>query len=761
MTHGLRRSNERGEYTSQVSNDQLMPAPRQQPALDPLKIYYYLILGTDDPQQVTPLQGFSISWRALHWALALLPMLPADILEKSYPLDAVIAQRMGGLRPQAWIPININTLESLAPRLFGIFVVLFSGEQQVAERVAAWAKRTQASVLHVTRHTLKGALERDKFSIDVLRDHCIHIIAASPDRFSKEQLAAGKAALASWKTPQPEPSGLYPHGHNVVTPNYMRRSQRLVSNTEPFIGRSEGEYTSIILESARAVQRVRDEVGLREYHRLSSIRPAIILAEPALLRSAYPRLTNRELKKEKATRDALRWIQSQRGLHTERQADLLAQVTASKAAMALLALRRTELDTFTFGIGLHAAQTASAVIRLSPGVNHVFPAQSNYARNMRSGGREVQRKAPRLFAAVQQRLAEAVGPERIAYLKEQGGSYRLVTDAPVEWLSIDGLPLALRCDCTRINATPGNLLMGLLTESDTLIYTPEQLRKILIVSSFAAHDPLSRVLITALDLIRPSWSGKAEITFACASTMEEFIRAVNAFEGSILVFDGHGVANANQLIGKLKIGAESVDVWELRGQLRIPPIVILSACDTHGIDAASQATVGNGFLAIGARTVVATLLPVGGAASALFIARLVHRLADFLPTAVKARNWVVDWTEVVSGMLRMLLASELLIGLVGPPDGPETPRGNLEVVTGMRINAEADEQWFERVLEDVTKFTGAGRHEVRQKAQAIIACSEAIRYVQLGRPETILIDDGSIHSQSFATNGSHKTTAGK
>jgi hypothetical protein len=80
--------------------------------------------------------------------------------------------------------------------------------------------------------------------------------------------------------------------------------------------------------------------------------------------------------------------------------------------------------------------------------------------------------------------------------------------------------------------------------------------------------------------------------------------------------------------------------------------------------ASSQATVGNGFLAIGVRTVLATLLPVGGVSSAVFIARLLHRIADFLPAALRAEERTLDWTEVISGMLRMLLASEIVSELV-------------------------------------------------------------------------------------------------
>jgi CHAT domain len=152
------------------------------------------------------------------------------------------------------------------------------------------------------------------------------------------------------------------------------------------------------------------------------------------------------------------------------------------------------------------------------------------------------------------------------------------------------------------------------------------------------------------------------------------VTALNAYDGQILIFDGHGADNATEPVGKLVIGNDLIDVWELRNKVRIPAIVILSACDTHGIDALSHATVGNGFLFLGARTVLATLLPVNGFQSASFVARLIYRLADFIPAALSSRKRVLNWTEIISGMLRMTFASEVLDELIGPPDREGSPR---------------------------------------------------------------------------------------
>jgi hypothetical protein len=522
----------------------------------------------------------------------------------------------------------------------------------------------------------------------------------------------------------------------------LRRAARSVAEGEPFIGNSEIEYTNVILEAARAVIAVREQVGLYGFHYITLLRPELILAEPALFRPRYKAIKPKVPFEEKTVAKTLRWLQTQKGLWSAFPVEYVRDLEKSPTARALLGVRAGELDTFTVGVGLRAAQTVSAVVRLSPGVNHVFQSLSAYARNVRSPKREARRKTPRLFNNIQNQLRTAVGKERLAFIQERQWPVKLVCDAPMEWLPVGNLPLAMQYDCSRINATPGNLLMGLLVEPRPIVLAPEHLLDILIVSAFADDDPLKDVLSAALKLRREVWEERANITFKSAQTKQEFVEALNGFDGAILIFDGHGANNADEPVGKLMLGREAVDVWELRRKVRMPPIVLLSACDTQGLDASSHATVGNGFLALGALAVLATLLPVGGVSSAGLISRLVYRITDFVPGAIAARRRALNWTEVISGMLRMFLASELVAGLVGLPDGVDTARRQLQIRANEDINLREDEHWFDNLLGGIAEHRKQDIGAVRAKAQSIIARAEAIRYVQLGNPELIIIDDG-------------------
>jgi hypothetical protein len=725
----------------------LLAAHRARPR-DPLKIYYIVLLPEVPLEAMSPFQGFQLGWRQVDWALGVLTLLPADILEIEGPLYPLISQRMGGARHLSWSPLWITALEKLTAIDLGLFVVLFSGTDEIARRAEQWRSLQEFEVLHVSASNTPGLLHPSKLSTSVIVSHCRTVLKAEGSRLDESRRETAAAAIANWRERESIPIDLKGWGHDVVTPNQMSlvRSNRLLQDGEPFVGKSEAEYNEIILQSAKAVFQVREQAGIRPFHLMWLIHPEVYLAEPALFRHAYRRVGPGRIG-DRAAKQVMRLFQTQTGFLAQATTELPKALQSSSLAGDLVAIRMSELRTFALGVGLAAAQTGSAVLRMSPGVNRVFPALSAFARSVRSEKYEHRHKAFRLYQNIQDQLSEAVGKEKLTFIEEEvNGPIKIVADAPLEWLPVGNLPLLIRHECSRINATPGNLLMGLLAQREVITVLPEVLQDVLIVSAFDPADSLRNMLSQALEILRPRWEGKVKVRFQRVQTVRQFIESLNGFEGAILIFDGHGIYDDGNGIGKLAIGKEQVDVWSLRGQVRAPPIVILSACDTHGLDSPSHATVGNGFLFLGATTVVASLLPLGGANSAEFIARFVHRLADFIPAALSVQNRVLNWAGLVSGMQRMFLASETLNALVGPPDVEGSPRQTLQLQANVHINS-YEPDWFDKLLAGIAEHRNEELGDVARRAARAIAVSEAIRYIQLGHPESILIDDGSIRAQ--------------
>jgi hypothetical protein len=101
-------------------------------------------------------------------------------------------------------------------------------------------------------------------------------------------------------------------------------------------------------------------------------------------------------------------------------------------------------------------------------------------------------------------------------------------------------------------------------------------------------------------------------------------------------------------------------VWTLRDDVtRIPPIVLLSACDTHAADR-NHATTALGLLTLGSVTVLGSFFPLPAIDAAVFAARPIMRVVEFIPAAIKDFGRAVTWSEVTGGMLRMTLLSDFL-----------------------------------------------------------------------------------------------------
>lgn len=708
-------------------------------------IYYFLALGTDTPFRPSPFQGFSERWRHLNWVFPLLARCPANIFERSNEPDNVIAARMGQRGILNWIPQNIEPLMNIgseeAP--LPMFAVCFSGEDEVANRVEQWRATHPNRIMHVTTSALPNALHRDAFNDEELRKYCSAVFEREKEGLEGTLRASMAEALENWREPPLARIEAALAVHHATTPNKisLRRAWVDAADAAPLIGTSERDYIDAIISSATPIMEKRAQVGERLLHRvLPRVRP-IALIEPSVLRQFYsePRAAHTL---QPPVRAVFNHIRTQKQFFDPRFSQFADLIRDSVEARSLMAARRFELDTFSAAVGLHVAQTCAAAIRVGPAVNHVFPALSNFARSTRAAGYAARQKSYRLFNSIQEQLEKAVGPERINFIKTNANSVQIISDAPLEWLPIDGLPLCLRFDCFRLNATPGNLLIQQLTEPPVLSMNPRALRKVLVVSAFEEDDDLRMVMRTAIEVSRPRWENRIEFVFKTATNVDEFVDAINSFDGSVMLFDGHGAHNADQPIAHLAIGSELVDVWALKERVNVPPIVLLSACDTHGVDASSHATTANGFLALGARSVVGTWLPVGGVESARFFVRLMLRFSEFAPAVLAAMKRSVPMTEMISGMLRMYFASDVLQELVGPPErGSASSR--LQLSANLNINS-GNPEWFDLLIEDIANFSGEGAERTREKVRQVTVLSEAIRYVHLGRPDTMFINDDSI-----------------
>jgi CHAT domain len=589
------------------------------PRIDPT-IFYFFVLPEDDPYQTSPFQGFSEGWFGLKGAMAGIVTLPTDALEPGLAHDVNIARRINGLGAWRWVPVNLASIQALEMQPEQPFAVVFCGTKSVAETVSLWAQRQRIPPLLVTVQEFHDAETFDSIDYAAIKTY----ISKTVDRV--RELAEGievseiEQVLFTWQE-RPEIASDFPErGHNCLTANHMALRGAGVSfrNAGRFMPANEADYIDAILETAQAVLRLRADVGPIRAFQIAPPQPGLILSSPSLYREVYDWQppAPAELADPQIFRKTTRLLQRQTGFQLKIPGPEVMRMLESEPAKAILGIRAEETAVHTLAVGLRSASTIAATIRLPPSVNKAAGAIRQFANHARASQTR-RRKIGRLFKEVQDKLSEAVGPKIMEFIENYQGDIKLVTDAPLEWLPIRGLPLALRFHTSRITATPGNLMVGELSLPPLIGIRPDDFKEILIITTINSTDRLRELLPQALSQFEPLWRGKLTVRSVEVFTEEKFVETLNLYRGPVLIFDGHGGHDVNG-VGTLQIGEANMDVWQLRGRVRVPPIVILSACDTHAADR-SHATAANGFLTLGARAVLGTLLPIGGPSAAMFL----------------------------------------------------------------------------------------------------------------------------------------------
>lgn len=413
-------------------------------------------------------------------------------------------------------------------------------------------------------------------------------------------------------------------------------------------------------------------------------------------------------------------------------------------AAPILLVRQTELRLSAYGVAVLACGSMQPAIRLPNAVNFHAAKLREIEQHANRDDPRGRRQLQRSYADLARKLVEEVGDRLITHIREKSDAITLVADAPIEWLPIDGVPLMIRKEVSRIGMTPGNLMLSQCLRSDALTVPAEALLDVLVVRSFAEDDPIRGALERGIEIFNLE---RVRVRFVDVARLPELVECLNAFGGTIVVFDCHGGHGGEDGHGWLKIGADNVDTWRLAHVARVPPIVILSACSTFAL-AGSHASVGNGLIRSGAVTVIGTFLSVNAVKSAAFVARLLYRIDAFLPTLRALDRNFVTWRTLVSTFLRMSYSTDVLRFFSDEKQWiQESDRRGIGVDANRDINS-LHPGWYERLIGRIATAANRPAADIQSVLTQEAPLLETMYYCQIGRPEMLGIYLGDIDDQS-------------
>jgi hypothetical protein len=232
-----------------------------------------------------------------------------------------------------------------------------------------------------------------------------------------------------------------------------------------------------------------------------------------------------------------------------------------------------------------------------------------------------------------------------------------ITDLPIEWLEVDGVPLGFSHDVCRIPETPAS---GLLTHY--------------VISRLSSHykipaDILSKTLLVygCREDDFKKWQDMADIaaqalgakSVICQS-LDEFEAAVKTHRPELMIIDTHGSTDLQTHQSYIMMGKEKVYPKDIAERGIYARMIFISACNTAPCYNDVN-TVGNGFLEAGASAVTSSYLPLDVDESSLLYIRIMNQLNIAAKKGLH-RNWLA----FISHILR---TSFILTPLVSSANG--------------------------------------------------------------------------------------------
>ena len=720
-------------------------------SLDPT-IRFLVSVPDWKPEQATPFQGFAFSLCNNSRLLRFIWLMPADVFELTPDhLPYLIAKRIAGRSPVSWYGQSPRALRSMPMPIEAAFTVVILDQSESLADYKDWLATCPGPVTIVAEDG--GAITHAKLSFDSLRNRFLEVCTELRKVGNIADLDRFEAAIKAWASPPEKQAPYAIQGHGTVVPNLaaLRICGYGDLGKEPFRRLNEGEqaYIDQIVLTTNTVFDERETHPPSVANQLHPRRPDLNIYLPATydIRAVYKLNPNLDHATRRYVQTSLQILDRQTSykfdVTSSSQMEVMLGATlqelkdgASPGSNPIMGIRQREVWLGTEAVSCLAASEISAVIRLPNRLNRSRGVVRQFSQNYRSDRPQILKRAE-LFRGVQRALEAGFPLDLRSLVARSQVGIRIIGDAHIEWMDIDGIPLGLRNDVSRIPVTPGNLFIDLLSDKPAIFTTPDSFRDVLVVSGLDEGDILAKQFTVAFEQFGKEWEGKLNVKFVRARSRKELIDAINSFDGMLMLFDGHGSHKPDEP-GVLWLGDEAINVWELRGEIsRPPPIVILSACDTHAADR-NHATVANGFLALGCRSVLGSVFPLHASHAAIFTARLLYRVSDYIPAAIGMFKRSLTWLEVVSGMLRRQLVTDILRHLESLSLIAQTDSQDLQI----KLCAISDlhgREAFEQIKQSLLDYGIPGTRLEYEFYQAI-AASSTISYLHLGRPETIIIN---------------------
>ncbi|MDP0500736.1 MAG: hypothetical protein Q7P63_11635 [Verrucomicrobiota bacterium JB022] len=247
-------------------------------------------------------------------------------------------------------------------------------------------------------------------------------------------------------------------------------------------------------------------------------------------------------------------------------------------------------------------------------------------------------------------LANAIATETAIEIQKNTTSIVAISDLPIEWTRLNGVPLSFLKDVCRIPETgPTNILNHFNRNLHSYFEIGEDLpSKTLVVCGTSPDDPIGQVFAKATKSLKGPWR------LCYCDTLDSLITEINAFRPQLLILDTHGRYTSNETGTELQIGSDRLTGDIVADQFPQIPLVILSSCWGAPLYGCTN-TIAHAFFETGTYALTCSLLPVDIALGTMLYCRVLNNLTYLSKKATHS-----TWNEFISHVNRTSYLSNLV-----------------------------------------------------------------------------------------------------
>lgn len=342
-------------------------------------------------------------------------------------------------------------------------------------------------------------------------------------------------------------------------------------------------------------------------------------------------------------------------------------------------------------------------------------------------------------------LASSIPAETLQYLSEVKTSIRVVSDLPVEWLRIGGVPLNARVKVSRIPRSPGNGFLLYLSQSRERLYLgKKQAEATVIINCLDQSDELykyPKMLSANLSALG------VPIKYFEVDSFLAYQKVLNDLEPFLLVHVGHGHYDSASGQCALLFGKELANIYQFQEQIAIPEIVLFGACETAPGN--TDDSPGRGYLSFGSRSVLASILQI----QADLTMEVYHSIiVEVWAIVISSKPVEKSWENIVQLALCKARAHDFLYGFRDLQLRSGRPVPSTELISAFqnawneRFSREPSfdpmESWLltPKLLEDAfIRYAPQEAVRFRKFIDEKQALPNSMFYTNLGFPESITV----------------------